>query len=103
MYFGNCLRLFMIRKKIKVTELAEKAGISQSALSNILQSKRGIKKETFEKIIKCLELTEKEQFDLKRAYSLEKMDNDIANYFLELEEENKKAKSVLEVLEILKK
>lgn len=103
MYFGDILRLILIKKKIKVKDFAEKIGISHTSLSNVLQGRRMLKKEVFERIFENIELTEKERFDLKKAYSFEKMDSDITNYFIELEEENQKLKNILEAIQILKK
>lgn len=103
MYFGNALRLIMFKKKITTIELAKKIGLSQSAVSNILREKRGTKKETFNKIVEVLDLTESERFELKKAYSFDVIDNDILNYFLELEEKNKKLENIVEAIRILKK
>lgn len=103
MYFGDTLRLFLIKKNLKIKNLSELTGLSDSALTNILKNRRGIKKESFLKIINALSLSEKEQFELKKAYSLDKMDSDIAKYFLELEEENKKQKIIIEAINFLKK
>lgn len=101
--FGDVLRLTLIKNKITALELSKKIGLSQSAISNILKERRGTKKETFDKIINVLDLSEIEQFELKKAYSYDVMDKDILKYFQDLEEENKKLKSIIEAIHILKK
>lgn len=101
--FGDALRIVLIKKKITTTELAKRIGLSQSAISNILRERRGTKKETFDKIIGVLDLSEKEQFELKKAYSCDVIDRDILKYFQDLEDENKKLKNILEAIQILKK
>lgn len=101
--FGDVLRLTLIKNKITALELSKKIGLSQSAISNILKERRGTKKETFNKIIEVLDLSEIEQFELKKAYSYDVIDKDILKYFQDLEEENKKLKSIIEAIQILKK
>ncbi len=101
--FGDVLRLTLIKNKITALELSKKIGLSQSAISNILKERRGTKKETFDKIINVLDLSEIERFELKKAYSYDVMDKDILKYFQDLEEENKKLKSIIEAIHILKK
>lgn len=101
--FGDTLRIMMLKKKITTVELAKKVGISQSAVSNILRETRGTKKETFNKIVEALELSESERFELKKAYSFDVIDCDILKYFQELEEENKKLKNIIEAIQFFKK
>ena len=103
MYFGIALQLILIKKRVKIKELSEKTGITAPALSNILNLKRGAKIETVNKILDNLDLTKKERFDLKKAYSLDRIDSDIANYFLDLEKENEKLKTIYNSIEFLKK
>lgn len=103
MCFGDTLQMILIRKKIKVKDLAEKTGVTAAALSNILNSRRGVREQTYFKILENLELSENERFELKKAYSLDKMDSDIASYFIELERNNEKLKNLIEALKFFKK
>lgn len=101
--FGDELRYFMIRYQIKSNVLAEKLGIAASNLSDILRGKRKMKKETFKKLLEVLDASEKERFELEKAYNLDKIDEKIATYYQELEQEIRDIKMVIETLNKFKK
>jgi len=54
--FQELIKNEMTQKRIKLIEVAEKAGIRKATLSNFLHGKVDIRVSTLEKILKALEL-----------------------------------------------
>ncbi|MCD7880007.1 MAG: helix-turn-helix domain-containing protein [Candidatus Gastranaerophilales bacterium] len=72
-------RIQEIRKSKKLTQekLAEKIGLDTPNLSNIERGKRFVSAETLEKIVKALDVTEKDLFDFGHIDSKESIINSI--------------------------
>ena len=72
-------RIQQIRKSKNLTQekLAEMIGIDTPNLSNIERGKRFVSSETLEKIIKSLDIPEKDLFDFEHIKSKDEMINSI--------------------------
>ena len=80
-------RIQEIRKSKKLTQekLAELIGLDTPNLSNIERGKRFVTSETLEKIIKALNVSEKELFDFDHIKSREELITSINNILSETE------------------
>ncbi|MGL4863084.1 MAG: helix-turn-helix domain-containing protein [Cetobacterium sp.] len=92
---GKKLSEILKIRKVTQQELAKRIGKSQGFLSKILNGEAGASEETIENILGVMMLTEDEKFELWKAWSFDRAEKNIMEYYKKLEEENKKLKKIL--------
>ncbi|MGL5229181.1 MAG: helix-turn-helix domain-containing protein [Cetobacterium sp.] len=93
---GKKLKEILKKRKVTQLELAKKIGRTQGFVCKILKGDAGASEETILEILGVMMLTKEEEFDLWKAWSFDRAEKNVMEYYRKLEEENKKLKKILQ-------
>lgn len=89
------LKKILKDRKMTQAKLAEKIKVEQGTVSKIISGRTVAKSSTIKDIIEELSLTEEEIFLIWKGWTLDRAEESVKEYFLKIEEENKKYKKIL--------